>query len=370
MKEENTKKKFKNFIKLFSKPEKEEPKRSILPKFSSFKKKKLVRKKLRNKKILNTFMRKAGFEDVDERIFSKKVFKAAIIITAILTIILISVLIKNQMSFLKIIYFLVILWTLGLVLVLAFSWIFIHVYLDIRIFQRTLVLENVLPDFLQLASTNMSAGMTVDQALWFAVRPQFGVLAKEIESVAKSTIAGDDLSEALLDFSNKYDSKVLKRSVSLLIEGMRAGGKMADLLTKIAVNIQESKLMKQEMAANIMTYAIFIGFATVVAAPFLFALSTQLLQVVGDIMGSVDLSSNTGSFSMKMSGDSISIVDFQIFSVIMLIVSGFFSACIVSIIRKGNVKEGVKLIPVFIIVSLILYFIASKLLSSVMGGFF
>ena len=42
----------------------------------------------------------------------------------------------------------------------------------------------VLADFLGLTSSNISAGMPIDRALWFAVRPKFGILAREIEEVA------------------------------------------------------------------------------------------------------------------------------------------------------------------------------------------
>ena len=76
----------------------------------------------------------------------------------------------------------------------------------------------LLTRLMKLTSANISAGMPIDQALWFAVRPKFGVLAKEIEEVAKSTIAGADLQTALIDFTKKYNSKILKRSINLIIE--------------------------------------------------------------------------------------------------------------------------------------------------------
>jgi hypothetical protein len=45
------------------------------------------------------------------------------------------------------------------------------------------------------------------------------------------------------------------------------------------------------------------------------------------------------------------------------------SACIIGTIRKGSIKAGMKFIPIFIIVTLIIYFIASKLLAQLMGTF-
>ena len=75
------------------------------------------------------------------------------------------------------------------------------------------MIEENLPDYLEFTSANLRAGMPIDRALWFAVRPRFGVLAKEIEDVAKRTLAGEDLHVALVDFAKKYDSQILLRSV-------------------------------------------------------------------------------------------------------------------------------------------------------------
>ena len=128
-------------------------------------------------------------------------------------------------------------WLLGFILLFILIWILFLVFVDLKIYKRKKEIEEVLPDFLQLAAANISAGMTIDRALWFAVRPRFGVLAKEIEIVVKSTLIGENLNTALLRFSKKYDSVMLQRSINLLLEGLNAGGNVAPLLNKIAINM-------------------------------------------------------------------------------------------------------------------------------------
>jgi len=262
-------------------------------------------------------------------------------------------------------------WLTGFFLLLGIIWAIYLFYLDMRIFQRTKAVEEVFPDFLQLTSANISAGMPIDKALWYAVRPGFGVLAKEIETVAKNTMAGEDLSVALTNFSRKYDSKTIQRSISLLLEGMSAGGEMADLLNKIALDIDETKILKKEMAANVTTYVIFITFATIAAAPVLFGLATQLLVTIKQITSKLG-SSMTASgslFSFSFSSDAIKANDFIIFSYLMLTISAISSACIVSVIKKGRVREGLMKIPVFVIVSIVLYTIVTAIIRSAFGNF-
>jgi archaellum biogenesis protein FlaJ (TadC family) len=264
-----------------------------------------------------------------------------------------------------------VIWLLLFAIVWFVVWLLFYLGLDVAIFKRKQKLEEVLPDFLQLASSNIRAGMTIDQSLWFAIRPRFGVLAKEIEEVAKRTFAGEPLDSALRHFVKKYDSKMLERSINLLIEGLRAGGEMGDLLTKISSNIQETNIMKKELAANVTTYVIFITFATVLAAPFLFGMAYQLILVIQEVFSRVNIApSAVSGFPISISEGVISIGDFRTFAIVSLIITSLFSSIIVSTIKKGNIKAGVRYIPAFMISSLTLFFIVVKLFSFFVEGFF
>ncbi|MFT4260990.1 MAG: type II secretion system F family protein [Candidatus Woesearchaeota archaeon] len=262
----------------------------------------------------------------------------------------------------------------SMILVFIFSYFVLAAlslaFLDVLIYRRIKQIEEHLPDFLQLASANISSGMPIDRALWFSVRSKFGVLAEEIEQIAKATIAGEDLQKALKQFADKYDSKVLKETMSLIIESIGSGGELAGLLNKISENIYETRLMKKEIGASVMTYVIFIGTASVFAAPILLALSTELLHVIKDITANLDFSGDSGFFSFSIDSEMINVFNFQVFSIVILLITSFFSACIISSIRRGNIKEGLKLIPVFMVSSLIVYFLAIMLFSSMMGGLF
>jgi pilus assembly protein TadC len=274
-------------------------------------------------------------------------------------------------NYLFIIILFLVIWVFIFLLVFFVMWFLFYVTLDVAIFKRRQKLEEVLPDFLQLVSSNIRAGMTTEQALWFAVRPRFGVLAKEIEEVAKRTFTGEPLESALHHFVSKYESKVLERSMNLLIEGIRAGGEIGELLNKIAGNIQETNILKKEMAANVTTYVIFITFATVIAAPFLFGMACQLIMVIQEVFSRINIAPGTVSgFPITISEGVISIADFRNFAVVSLLITSLFSGMIVSVIKKGDIKGGIKYIPAFMASSVILFFIVVKLFSYFVGGFF
>ncbi len=323
------------------------------------------------RKSLEEYLRKAGYT-INPARFKRVLFLVVVIAFLIVSLYFIgrfALLLENASGaqLLRLIAFLAALWTFLFAAVLLVIEGAVYFFLDYRIWWRTREIEEALPDYLQLASANIAAGMPVERALWFAIRPNFGTLATEMQEVAKATIAGESLDGSLRHFAEKYDSPVLQRSVSILIEGMRAGGEMADLLNKIALNIDEIRIMKKEMAANVTTYAIFITFASVGVAPFLFALATELLTIIIKIMGSIDLSSSNGFFSIAAANPAV-IGNFKIFSIVMLLISTVCSASIVSVIKHGNVFEGIKTIPVYAGIALALYFLSLSFLGTMFGG--
>lgn len=314
---------------------------------------------------LKNYLSKAGIY-VDAKTVSKKIFDISIVINFIISA---YVIYYFSINYNYTIYYaiinMIILWTVIFAALLVLIWLAFHIILDLRIFQRKVSIEMVLPDFLQLTSANIRAGMPIDQSLWYAVRPRFGILAKEIEIVAKETMSGTDLKDALRAFTAKYDSNTLKRSFNLLIEGMDAGGEVGDLLNKISINISEANLLKKEMSANVTSYVIFISFATLVAAPFLFALSSQLLNILTTLTSTISVPSNS---MISFSGAGITQLDFRIYSILSIVFTSTFSALIIAIIKKGHVKEGISTVPKFIAVSLGFYFLGLWVLENVFVG--
>ena len=296
----------------------------------------------------------------------KRVFYAALVVTSVVTVAAFVYAWSLATPWVDVLWFMLAWWSAGFAGVLLVVGLVAAGYLDVLINRRRKEVEEVLPDFLQLTAANIGAGMPIDRALWFAVRPRFGVLAKEIETVAKRVLTGEELDVALRRFSNQYDSPVLSRSINLLLEGVAAGGQIADLLHKISVDIQEQRILQKEMAASVMTYVIFISFASVLAAPVLFGLSTELLTVIQSIAANMGDSVSGGMLSI--SGDVISLSDFRLFSLVVLVGSAVMSALIVGVIRSGSAKEGLRFVAPFVACVVVLYVLSVAFFHSLFGG--
>ena len=256
-------------------------------------------------------------------------------------------------------------------IIVFFAFLF-YAYISYKKVRRKNEIEDVLSDYLELVAANVGAGMTIDQALWYSVRDKFGILAEEMELVAKKIMAGQDIDNALHEFTDKYDSEILKKSFILLVESIESGGEVASLINRIAWSVKENQILKKEIAANISMYAIFIGFAALVAAPLLYSLSHRIIIVMSELTGKIDLSSVTSTVSTKLPiqtiGSGITATDFKVFAFIMLFITSLFSGMIISIVKKGSIKEGLKNIPVYVVVSMLLFLLFSVILTGLFGN--
>jgi pilus assembly protein TadC len=224
-------------------------------------------------------------------------------------------------------------------------------------------LETALPDFLILVSSNIKAGMTLDQAMWYSAKPEFGLLSTEVKSHIKSSFSGESLESTMDKLASRFDSRVFKRTIMLLKQASATGGELTNVLEKTADDVRNTQIMKKEIAASLVLYEIFVLFAAIVGTPFLFAVAVKLVTVfekVGpQVSGAGGMGTAGGVFGLvsnvKFSGPVISSSDFYWFSVATIFVTSVISSFIVSAIRTGGRGQGMKYFPFILITSYIFY---------------
>ncbi len=260
-------------------------------------------------------------------------------------------------------------WASIQVLILITVIISIYFFLNISIYKRTKIIESHLADFLIFVSTNLKGGLSLEQALWAAIRPEFELLAQEMTTVSKRVMTGNDLAEALEEFVEKYDSPTLKSNMGIIIGEIESGGKLVKVIDKVISTLKRSKALQDEMAASTVTYMIFIGVVVVLISPALFALSFQLLTIV------IGFTQNIGA-SLSGASDIIPIDfnvqvnegDFRKFSIMAIATISICSSMIISIIEKGDIKGGLKYIPAFTVTAISLYFLFMFVLNIAFGN--
>ncbi len=236
--------------------------------------------------------------------------------------------------------------------------------------------EEVLPDFLSLSAANVRAGMTVDQAMWYAAKPEFGILSEEVAIVAKKAFGGVPFNKAVDHLSDRFDSKSVRRSVALIKQGIASGGKLADILERTAEDSRQMQILRKEISTSLLMYIIFIVFAGAIGTPFLFAISGKLVAILEGVFATLP-GQTSASFAAGVQGPLVSpsmptvtSSDFFLFTILSSIITAVFSALIIGVISKGSKKDGVPYVPFLLAASLLIFFVMSYLLEGFLSNIY
>ncbi|MDD5023049.1 MAG: type II secretion system F family protein [Candidatus ainarchaeum sp.] len=264
------------------------------------------------------------------------------------------------------IYIFVILFLLCEILSYISLWVLAYITLTLSIETRTKSVEAVLPDFLMYVSSNVKAGMPLDQAIWYAAKPEFGLLSIEVKTVMKQSFGSQTLETSLDELSKVFKSDIFNRTLLLLRQAIASGAEVAEVLDRTAEDARESLLLRKEIEASLVLYEIFVLFASMVGTPFLFAVSTKLIAILEKAFAKLPPTSfQTQQFIGMIKPAVAPIVtssQFFWFTMGVLLVTSLFSSFILGVIRTGSRTQGFKYFPVILLISAIIYYLVIGLL--------
>ncbi len=240
----------------------------------------------------------------------------------------------------------------------------VYVWLSIASESKGKFVEKILPDALQLIASNIKSGLTTERALFVSARPEFGPLEKELKLASKEILAGKRIDIALLELPTRIRSKVLERTVWLISKGIQSGGQIADLLMKLSDDLREQRSIQEEVKANVSMYVLLIFFASAIGAPMLLGISSFIVEILGSqssIIDPEDLSGfqsagSAGQFVAVGDQESLSVEFIVFFSSILILVGAVFASMTMGTINTGKEKNGLKYLPLLLLISFALFF--------------
>ncbi len=265
---------------------------------------------------------------------------------------------------------------LAVLLTVALVGLITYVCLALLAGSRKRRVEEVLPDFLSLSAANVRAGMTIDQAMWYAAKPEFGILSQEISIVSKKAFGGVPFNQAIDYLSERFNSKSIRRAVALIKQGLASGGQIADILERTAEDARQMQILQKEIAASLLMYVIFIVFAGALGTPFLFAVSAKLVGIMETALSNVPQYDPTlaaqaqSTIRVTPTKPLITSADFFLFTILTAIMTAVFSALIIGVISKGSKKDGVPYIPFLLLTALTVFFLMSYLLEGFLSNIY
>ncbi len=135
------------------------------------------------------------------------------------------------------------------------------------LFKKIRKIEEIFPKYLSELAENISAGMTLPQAIRATQTGDYGVLTPYVHEMASKVTWGISFERIMEDFARKSGSKGMKRNVQTIIETHRSGGSMDTILKSVAQSLIELEKVKKERSASVyaqmingyLIYVVFLG---------------------------------------------------------------------------------------------------------------
>ena len=201
-------------------------------------------------------------------------------------------------------------------------------------------IEKNLPGVLREIATSLKSGGTIEHSLKEVIESEHGAMTHEIKIVIKEMRDGKTFADAMKSMGRRADSQLLERSVFIIVDAVKAGASIADVLEALAEDIRKIYRLKRDRISKTTMQFMFIIFAGGIIAPVLFGLSVQILHFMIASAGS-----GTSDAAIKALAAEKTLTDYM---TIYLIIEATFSAMMISIIRTGKFTKVITYGPMMI----------------------
>lgn len=224
-------------------------------------------------------------------------------------------------------------------------------------------IERYWPDSLRLIADTMKSGSSFEYSLREASAADFGTLSYEYNEVIRRLEMGDNMAAALSYMSNRIDSKIVRRTITLIQECLRTGAQLSDILDDIAGDTKNLYRIKKERITKTLLQTIFIFAAGAVIAPFIFGLTNVITSFLTEVAKNSGIAS---AEALEVSIATQKSIGFLLDAYVLLEVAA--AAVIVSLMREGKFSNAIVLFPTMVIVAFIIYSLSQFLISSMLAG--
>jgi flagellar protein FlaJ len=199
-------------------------------------------------------------------------------------------------------------------------------YLDYR--WRKAV-DKHLPDLFRSIVQAQQTGMTLTQAIEEATKRDYGALTVELRKMNAQISWGIPFEEALRSLSRRVNTVLIQRTIPLIIEASRSGGKIEKVFDPMGKFVQTTLLLEKERKTQTRPYIAIIYVAFYV---FLF---TVVLLFNSFFVQARELPRAMGLITLTPEEAKRTFFN-------MTAIQAFFSGLIAGKMGEGNVKAGLK----------------------------
>ncbi|HLC71990.1 MAG TPA: type II secretion system F family protein [Candidatus Nanoarchaeia archaeon] len=231
------------------------------------------------------------------------------------------------------------------IIVLSLGWLhfWINFFAESR---RQKEIELKFVEFARTLVESVKSGVSIPRSIMNLARKDFGALTPYLQKLARQIEWGIPTKKALMTFSTDTDNRVIKRSVSILVEAEQSGGDISDILESVVESVINIKKMREERKASVYSQVVQ-GYMVY----FIFIIIMLILQLwLFPKLGNLSIGGAApGDFNLNPT----------FFGLIMI--QGLFAGIMIGKFSEGTLKQG-------ILHALILMTLAALIITTVKGS--
>ncbi len=224
-------------------------------------------------------------------------------------------------------------------------------------------IEENLPDALKQISDTLKTGSTYEYALREVASAQYGPLSDEMKKVLRKLEEGENFENSLLSLTRNVDSRLVGRVITIIVDTVRAGAQLAEILDDISQDVREMNRIAAERKSKTILQVIFMVAAGVMVAPFIFGLVSVVIDFL--IRTSANTGAVTGADLSKVKGARDMII-FAIKGYIFIIAVA--ASVMIGAMRDGKLSKSLLYIPLLLMLAYTVFFLSQMLVGTIVGA--
>jgi archaeal flagellar protein FlaJ len=210
-------------------------------------------------------------------------------------------------------------------------------------------IDSIFPNFVRDLAESRRAGMTFTKAILFASKGDYGILTPEIQKISQQVSWGGSVSDALLAFAQRVNTKSIRRTITLIIEASNSGGNVADVLDVAAKDAREIKMLEAERRTNMASYVVVIYVGMFVFLAIVLILCTSFIPAMVGGEGSQGMQGIMGG------GGAVSQEEITGVFYLACLIQSFGSALVAGVFEDGRFTSSVKHIFIMVFATWLLF---------------
>lgn len=244
---------------------------------------------------------------------------------------------------------------IGLSFIIGGMPFFIFLILESR---QNIEKEEMFLEFSRGLVESVKAGTPISKSIFNIKSKNYGSLNPYVEKLANQIALGIPIKTAFETFSRDLNINTVSRSVNIISEAEKAGGRIDDILESVVKSVTQVEKLRKERKAAMYTlvvqgYIIFIIFIAI-----MLVMQFKILPIAATMGESM---SDTGSLSMGTSlggiiggGPKATPEELSKPFLWLLVVQGFFAGLVIGKLSEGSMRAGLKHSFILLVLALII----------------